>query len=212
MMSDRYAPFNKKYVNKSVYWKFANNIYFNKNNFSVITDLDSGIIPEDFMNANGRLKSESTIIRLFAEAWEDSDDVEPCTRRVGSDACKYQNLLTEIIRFYTQLQLAYNYINNDKCTGYRVPITWRRKWDLVSTRQQLDIFEAHDLFVYLFSQNNNGRGRSQFYKFFLICSKLQKYLYENFKDRDNCHVKIDSNYDTNCDWVTDCNPTTLNRY
>ena len=210
MMSDRYAPFNKKYINKSVYWKFANNVYFNKNNFSVITNLDVGVIPRDFMNGN-RLKSESTIIRLFAEAWEGTDDIEPCGPP-SVDACKHQNLLTEIIRFYTKLQMAYNYINNDKCTGYRVPITWRRKWALGTTRQQLDIFEAHDLYVYLFSQNNRSQRRSQFYKFFLICCKLQKYLYENFKDRDNCHIKIDSNYDTNCDWVTSCNPTILNKY
>ena len=211
MMSDRYAPFNKKYVNKSVYWKFANNVYFNKNNFSVITNLDTGVIPEEFINENGILKSESTIIRLFAEAWENSDDVEPCGTP-DPIACKYQNLLTEIIKFYTQLQMAYNYINSDKCTGYRIPITWRRKWILETTRQQLDIFEAHDLYVYLFSQNNRGVGRSQFYKFFLICCKLQKYLYDNFKDRDNCHVKIDSDYDTNCDWVKHCNSSVLNKY
>jgi hypothetical protein len=186
---------NNKYINKSVYWKNANNVYFYKNKLYTIYNIDYQIIPLIFMNGN-TLKNENQIVKIFVNSWKENDS-EPCQER-NIDSCNYQKLLNYIITFYTQLQIAYNYINSNKCTCYNIKIEWKNIFDINFTKKKINIFEAHDLFVYLFTHN------SQFYNFFLICSKLQKYLYSNFKARDNCYIKIESNYNNNCKNVINC--------
>jgi hypothetical protein len=212
---------NKRFVNKSVYYKYANNILFNP--LSTIQVLDVGLIPDKFKDGNV-LKSESKIIKLFAGVWNDpSYNKVPC-KEINQEACRYQVLLGEIIRLYTQLHMAYNYINSEKCSCYDIPIKYSKAYRNVYYNWQLDlgnkkiinIREAHDLYVYLFSKVRNSNNKfvlqSQFYKFVMICCKLQKYIYSNFRERDNCHVTIDSNKNKNKELSVPCNPENYNKY
>ena len=212
---------SKKFVNKSVYYKYANNILFNP--LSIIRNLDSGLIPSEFKNGNV-LKSESEIIQIFAGVWNDpSYNKVPC-EQINPEACKYQILLSEIIGLYTKLQMAYNYINSEKCSCYIIPIKYSKtyreiynNWELnLGDMKIIDIKQAHDLYVYLFSKVRNSNNKfvlqSQFYKFVIICCKLQKYIYSNFRERDNCHVTIDSNKKKNEELFVHCNPEGNNKY
>lgn len=212
---------SKKFVNKSVYYKYANNILFNP--LSTIRILDVGLIPDEFKDGNV-LKSESEIIQIFAGVWNDpSYNKVPC-EKINPKACKYQVLLSQIIKLFTQLHMAYNYINNEKCSCYDIPIKYSKayrdlyyNWELnLGDTKVINISQGHDLYVYLFSKVRNSNNQfvlqSQFYKFVIICCKLQKYIYSNFRERDNCHVTIDSNKKKNEELTVHCNPEGNNKY
>ena len=87
---------------------------------------------------------------------------------------------------------------------------------VIEDMKVIDIQKAHDLYVYLFSKVRNSNNKfvlqSQFYKFVIICCKLQKYIYSNFRERDNCHVTIDSNKKKNEELFVHCNPEGNNKY
>ena len=199
---------DKRFVNKSVYYKFVNNIYFNKRGAS---HLDYLIIPTEFLDNNNQLKSDSFIISKFSEIFNKSPEF-PCNEP-NSEACKYQNLLKQVIDFYNKLQMAYNYINLDKATCYDFNVPWIPAFNTLGgiDIKKFDLKQGHDLFVYLFSSTTvrDALGsyevkNSQFYKFFLICCKIQKYIYSNFRERDNCNWKINNENKKNCEKVLDC--------
>lgn len=162
---------DKRFINKSVYYKAANNIYFSTK--SQLSVLDSDLLPTDFTNGSGQLLSYRKIINKFGTSNK-------------NEACKYERLANKIIIFYNNLQLGYNYVNQGKC-GAKVKVNWQNNGNITC----ITPCTAHDMFVYLFS------GSSQFYCFFLICCKVQKYILENYKERTNCH-EVEVEPEVNC--------------
>ena len=201
---------NKQFVYKSVYYKFVNNIYFNKTRSE---HLDYLIIPTEFLDDNNRLRSDKFIINKFASVFSLSPEY-PCNEP-SSEACKYQNLLKQVINFYNNLQMAYNYVNLNKATCNDFFFPWIKNGTFEtlggSDVEKMDLESGHDLFVYLFSTSVNEDvlsmeieiKNSQFYKFFLVCCKIQKYLYSNFRERDNCYWKLNNENKINCQKVFD---------
>jgi hypothetical protein len=210
MSNFNFCLLDKKYVNKSVYYKYVNDIYFNKTRAE---HADYMIIPTEFLDENNRLRSDRFIINLFSEKFALSPEF-PCNEP-SSDACKYQKLLKQVINFYNKLQLAYNYINLDKGTCYDFNVPWIKNVSFLtlggSNFGKFNLTQGHDLFVYLFSTSVNEDAlsmeieikNSQFYKFFLVCCKIQKYLYSNFRERDNCYWKLNNENKVSCQKVFD---------
>lgn len=114
-------------------------------------------------------------------------------------------IIKNVLRFYQQLQLRFNYISHNKCTSPIVLNNFLENYNTLNSINQ-DVFkfnqdlysscrtlsnenyingkDAHDLYVYIHS---SMFGKSVYFiKLFNICLKLQKYINKNYKIRNCC--------------------------
>ena len=171
-------------LNKSVYYKMYYDQYFlGKENAEL---LDKEILPNDIFSL---ISSKKGVFR---------DRVMNYFVGNGNFDENKQRLVINIITFYKNLQLKYNNLNLGKCCSQlKVP-----KWNSNMTKSQINCCEAHDLYVYLFYRKN-GKF-SYFYNLFLVATKIQKFLYSNFrKYNQDSHFKT-YECDDNCKTSINC--------
>ena len=159
-----------RFLNKSVYFKLANKIYFlGENNAQ---QLDKNIIPKSlssFVSILDLNEYRKKLMNYFIE-------------NLTLDKI---NLINKIIKIYTLLQLRYNYVNTGKCCSILIIdyITTKEIgvdfYDV--TKSYLNCQEAHDLYIYLFTRTKNNSKFSYFYNLFLVCQKIQQFIYKNGK-------------------------------
>ena len=106
---------------RSVYNKAHYNIY--ETSFSETQKLDLDLIPVQFIK-DGKLKSEKDIVNEFNDL-----------------TCPEQNLIKYLVSFYNQSQLAFNYVNYNKC-GCNYKINWTNYGNITSLnyKQQNDMY------------------------------------------------------------------------
>lgn len=169
-------PQEQKFLNKSVYFKMYNNIYFN-NNFKNIIDLDKDLIPKELVNNITDLFSiknkkllRKKIMNFFIVPSLDKNKII---------------LINNIIKLYTQLQLRFNYINTGKCCSnifinYDINNSNKSVNKLKNNNKYfITCQNSHDMFVYLFY--NKNQKFSYFYNLFLVCQKIQDLMNNNIR-------------------------------
>ena len=142
---------------RSVYNKAYYGIYLTSLNS--MRQLDLNLIPSQFIE-NGQLKSESEIINIFNEL--------VCTEEV---------LISRLISFYNQCQLAFNYVSYEKC-GCPYLITWNTYGSIANGR--VTFHQLHDMYVFMHDT------RSNMARLLKVVLQIQKYLYSNYKNTTAC--------------------------
>ena len=142
---------------RSAYNKAYYGIY--KTSLASVMQLDLNLIPPQFIE-NGQLKSETEIINIFNEL--------VCTEEV---------LISRLISFFNQCQLAFNYVNYEKC-GCPFAITWNTYGSISNNR--VSFAQQHDMYVFMHDT------RSKMARLLKVVLQIQKYLYSNYKNTTSC--------------------------
>lgn len=162
-------------LNKSVYYKMYYNQYFTS--FDNAKQLDLEIVPNElisFITISNKNKFRNKVLDYFINNYDEDTQI----------------LINNILIFYNQLQLRFNYLNLGKCCSQlQIP-----DWNPAKADKYLTCLDAHDMFVYLFYDKNNNF--SYFYNIVLVAQKIQKFTHKNFRK----HNKI-----TKYKVVKDCN-------
>ena len=185
----------------SVYYKAKNNMYHN--NYTSATFLET--LDKDI--ANSFLKDASRTAGLTINSIDDDiidilypDICNPYNMRYELNAYDNNNslrVINNIIKFFEQLQLRFNYVSLDKCGS---PILLKKYFNNneltnedindkiynnncnLTTVNQLSDKTSHDLYVYL----HNFTKESQILRLFKLAVKIQKYIHSNYKYRNCC--------------------------
>lgn len=140
---------------RSVYNKAHYNIY--ETSFSETQKLDLDLIPVQFIK-DGKLKSEKDIVNEFNDL-----------------TCPEQNLIKYLVSFYNQSQLAFNYVNYNKC-GCNYKINWTNYGNITS----LNYKQQNDMYTFMHTPNSNMMTLLK------ILFKIQKYIYSNYRSISAC--------------------------